>query len=164
MISDELARKFNQQIQREFESEAYYLGMAAYLNHEDWDGFAHFMKVQAEEEREHGMKFYEFLDEVGQRVEIPGVDAPPADFDSVKDVFETALQQEQHITECIHKLLKLARENNDYPAESILEWFVEEQIEEENLMGEILTRVRRADDDNAALLLLDSELGERKPE
>ncbi|MFB6226790.1 MAG: ferritin [bacterium] len=164
MISSELADAINKQIQEEFQSETYYLGMAAYLEDEDWDGFAHFMKVQAEEEREHALKFFDFLSEVDKKVQIPAIEAPETNYNSIEDVLSTALEQEEHITSRIHNLLSMARENNDYEAESILQWFVEEQVEEENLMGTILNRVRRAQDDEAALLMLDQELGERDPE
>lgn len=161
MISDELTDALNNQIKEELQSETYYLGMAAYFEDQDWDGFAHFMKLQAEEEREHAMKFYDFLSEVDRKVEIPGLDAPETEYDSIEDVFATALKQEEHITQRIHDLLGLAREHQDYEAESILQWFVEEQIEEEDLMGTILNRIRRAKDDEAALMMLDQELGKR---
>lgn len=164
MISDELAEAMNEQIGMELESASYYLGMAAFLNHENWNGFAHFMKVQAEEELEHAMKFYEFLDEVGQRVHIPSVPEPQGEYDSLVHVFETALNQEKRVTESIHNLLEMARDNSDHPADSILEWFVDEQVEEENLMGDHLQRVSRAEGDEAALLMLDEKLGKREPE
>lgn len=164
MISDELADAINNQIKEEFQSETYYLGMAAYFEDEDWDGFANFMKIQAEEEREHAMKFFDFLSEVDRKIQIPAIDAPETDYDSIADVFETALEQEQHITGRIHDLLSLSRKNDDYEAESILQWFVEEQIEEEDLMGTILNRIRRARGDEAALMMLDQELGERNPD
>ncbi len=162
MISDELAEAINEQIGMELESASYYLGMAAFLNHENWNGFAHFMKVQAQEELEHAMKFYEFLDEVGQRVRIPSVPEPRGEYDSLEDVFETALNQEKRVTESIHDLLELAVANNDHPADSILRWFVDEQVEEENLMGDHLDMVSRADGDEAALFMLDEKLAQRE--
>jgi len=162
MISDELTDQLNQQIKEELQSEFYYLGMAAYFRGEDWEGFAHFMEVQAEEEHEHAMKFYQFLDEVGKTIVIPEVEKPSISYESIEDVFETALKQEQHITQRVHQLVELAREQNDYEAESILQWFVDEQVEEENLMDNILQKVRRAGDDTAALLILDEEFGNRE--
>lgn len=162
MISQELAQKINAQIREEFQSETYYLGMAAYFEEEDWNGFAHFMKLQAEEEREHAMKFFDFLSEVDKSVEVPQIDAPRTDYSSITEVFETALEQEQHITEKIHELVQLARENQDYEAESLLQWFVDEQVEEENLMDDILSKVNRAEGDEAALIMIDRELAERE--
>lgn len=164
MISKELADELNQQIKEELQSEFYYLGMAAYFREEDWEGFANFMEVQADEEHEHAMKFYDFLDEVGQAIVVPSVEKPSTQFKSIEGVFETALEQENHITERIHKLLEIAHQNDDHEAESLLQWFVDEQVEEENLMDNILHKVRRADDDSAALLMLDEELGEREDE
>lgn len=164
MISDELTDQLNQQIKEELQSEFYYLGMAAYFHEEDWDGFATFMEVQAEEEREHAMKFYDFLDEVGKSIVVPEVEKPSVSYDSIEEVFETALKQEQHITQRIHKLMERARNHNDYEVESLLQWFIDEQVEEENLMDNILQKVRRAGDDTAALLILDEELGDREDE
>lgn len=161
MISDQLTEKLNEQIQEELQSEMYYLGMAAYFKQEDWNGFAHFMRVQAEEEREHALKFYDFLAEVDQPIRVPGTEAPSSDFSSISEVFETALEQEQHITGKIHEALNLAREQNDYEAESLLQWFVDEQVEEENLMRGVLRQVRRAEREETGLLLLDQKLGER---
>lgn len=162
MISNELTDELNQQIKEELQSEFYYLGMAAYFREEDWEGFAHFMEVQAEEEREHAMEFYNFVDEVGSSIVIPEVEKPSISYESIEEVFETALKQEQHITRRIHRLMELARDHNDYEAESLLQWFVDEQVEEENLMDNILQKVRRAGDDTAALLILDEELGDRE--
>jgi ferritin len=162
VISNELTEKLNDQIKEELQSETYYLGMASYFEEEDWNGFAHFMKLQAEEEREHAMKFFDFLSEVDQPIEIPGTESPRNEYSSISEVFETALEQEKHITEKIHDLLSLARKNDDYEAESLLQWFVDEQIEEENLMGEILSQVRRAEGDEAALFMIDRELAERE--
>ncbi len=161
MISGELAEQLNKQIKEELQSETYYLGMAAYFEKEDWNGFAHFMSLQAEEEREHAMKFYDFLADVGKSIEVPGVDSPKTSYSSLSEVFETALEQEEHITGRIHDLLNLARANDDYEAESLLQWFVDEQVEEENHMSEILNQVRRAEGDEAALFMIDRELAER---
>lgn len=164
MISDRLANKLNEQIQVEFQSEAYYLGMAAYFEEEDWDGFAHFMKLQAEEEHEHGMKFFDFLAEVDRPIDVPAVEAPRTDYSSIREVFETALEQEQHVTQKIHELVSLSREESDYEAESILQWFVDEQIEEENTMDSLLSQVKRAEGDEAALFMIDRELAQREDE
>ncbi len=161
MISKELAEELNRQIQEEFQSASYYLGMASWFEHETWDGFAHFMKVQSEEEVEHAMKFYDFLNRVDVQAVIPGLEEPEIEYDSIVEVFETALKQEQHITGRIHRLLELARENDDPEALSLLQWFVDEQIEEENLMGDLLDKVRRIDGDPTGLLYLDDELSER---
>lgn len=161
MISDELADAMNQQIKEEFQSASYYMGMATWLEYESWDGFANFMKVQSHEEVEHAMKFYDFLNEVGRKAEIPGLEKPETEYQSITEVFETALKQEEHITERIHELLELAEEQGEPEAFSLLEWFVDEQVEEENLMGDLLVKVRRLDGDTPGLMYLDDELGKR---
>ncbi|MFP4686714.1 MAG: ferritin [bacterium] len=162
MISKKLATEMNKQITEEFRAAAHYLAMAAYLDSQDWNGMADFMKAQVEEEREHGMKFYEFLNEVGKRVTIGAVEEPKNSYSSIKEVFETALEHERYVTGRIQKMVAIAEEENDYCARNILQWFVDEQVEEENSMGEILVQLERIGDNQAALLMLDQKLGARQ--
>ncbi|MFB6357084.1 MAG: ferritin [bacterium] len=161
MISDELANALDEQMHEEFGAASAYLGMAAWLDAEDWDGFAHFMKAQSMEEVEHAMKIYEFLYEVGHRAHIPGLEQPQNSFGSVEDVFQTALEHEERMTENFNELDELAEENQDRSARTLINWFIDEQIEEENLMGDILTKIERVGDDPTGLMILDEELGER---
>lgn len=161
MISDRLTEKINEQIRMEFQSASYYMGMRMYLTKEDWPGMAQFMEAQALEEATHAKKFYDFLDEVDRDATMPGLDKPSETFSSLEDVFETALKQEQSVTESIHELYEIAQEEGDYQAFTILEWFVDEQIEEENTFRTLLTKIRRLQDEPLALYELDDELGER---
>jgi len=161
MISDRLTERLNEQIRMEFQSASYYMGMRMYLTREDWPGMASFMEAQALEEAGHAKKFYDFLDEVDREASMPGVEEPRGDFASLEEVFETALQQEKKVTESIHRLFEVAREEGDYPAYSLLEWFVDEQVEEENTFRGILTKIRRLQDQPLALYELDEQLGRR---
>lgn len=161
MISQRLTEKINDQIRMEFQSASYYMGMRMYLSRKDWPGMAQFMEAQALEEATHAKKFYDFLDEVDQDATMRGLDEPKEDFSSLEDVFETALQQEQSVTESIHELYEIAQEEGDYQAFTLLEWFVDEQIEEENTFRTILTKIRRLQDEPLALYELDEELGQR---
>lgn len=161
MISDRLTEKINDQIRMEFQSASYYMGMRMYLTKEDWPGMAQFMEAQALEEATHAKKFYDFLDEVDRDATMPGLDKPSEEFSSLEDVFETALKQEQSVTESIHELYEIAQDEGDYQAFTILEWFVDEQIEEENTFRTLLTTIRRLQDEPLALYELDEELGER---
>ncbi len=162
MISDRLTEMINDQIRMEFQSASYYMGMRMYLSREDWPGMAAFMEAQALEEATHARKFYDFLDEVDRNAVMPGLEEPRQEFSSVEEVFETALKQEQDVTQSIHQLFNAAKEEGDYPAFSLLEWFVDEQVEEENTFRTILTQVRRLQEEPLALYELDRELGERQ--
>ena len=151
----------NEQIKHEFYSSYLYLSMAGSFEVANLPGFAHWMRKQSEEEREHAMKLFDFLLDRGERVQLLPLDQPPNAFRSPLDTFEQALDHEKGITSRIHGLYDLAVQEDDYPAQVMLNWFVAEQVEEEKAASEVVERLRMAGDDGAALLLLDRELGER---
>ncbi len=150
-----------EQIKHEFYSAYLYLSMAGSFEAANFTGFAHWMRQQSREELEHAMKFFDFLLDRGERVELQAIEAPPYAFRSPLDTFEQALDHEKEITSRINDLYELAVRENDYPAQVLLSWFVTEQVEEEKSATEIVERLRMTGEDSAALLLLDSELGER---
>jgi ferritin len=150
-----------EQIKHELYSAYLYLSMAGSFEVANLPGFARWMRKQSEEEREHGMKFFDFLLDRGEQVQLRAIDEPPYAFRSPLDTFEQALEHEKEITSRIHSLYDLAVQENDYPAQVLLNWFVGEQVEEEKSATEIVERLRMAGEDGAALLLLDRELGER---
>jgi ferritin len=150
----------NEQIKHEFYSAYLYLSMAGSFEVANLPGFAHRMYKQSEEEREHAMKLFKFLLDRGEHVQLLPLDQPPNAFRSPLDTFEQALDHEKDITSRIHKLYDLSVQENDYPGQVMLHWFVTEQVEEEKAASEIVERLRMAGDDGAALLLLDKELGE----
>lgn len=150
-----------EQIKHEFYSAYLYLSMAGSFEVANLPGFARWMRKQSEEEREHGMKFFDFLLDRGEQVQLRAIDEPPYAFRSPLDTLEQALEHEKEITSRIHSLYDLAVQENDYPAQVLLNWFVKEQVEEEKAATEIVERLRMAGEDGAALLLLDRELGER---
>ena len=150
-----------EQIKRELYSAYLYLSMAGSFETANLPGFARWMRKQSEEEREHAMKFFDFLLDRGEQVQLLPIDQPPSAFRSPLDTFEQALEHEKEITSRIHRLYELAVQESDYPAQVLLHWFVEEQVEEEKSATDIVERLRMAGEDSAALLLLDSELGER---
>jgi len=160
MISDELADALNDQIQTELEASAMYLGMGAYLRSEDWNGFALFVEEQSQEERDHAMRIYDFLDEVGKEILVPAVGKPRTDFDSVEEVFEDALEAEKNNTASFHELQEIANRNNDNAVNSLLQWFHDEQVEEENHIEEVLVPLRRMDADDKYIYVLDKDLEE----
>ena len=161
MSKQKLNKAFNEQIKYELDSAYLYLSMASYCESINLNGFASWMKNQSEEEREHAMKFYDFLHERGADVELLSIEKPPKLFDSPIDVFQKALENEKKVTALIHKLYKLALEEDDYPAQVMLHWFIEEQVEEENVASEILEQLKLVGDQGAALLMMDRKLAER---
>ncbi len=150
-----------EQIKHEFYSAYLYLSMAGSFEAASLPGFAHWMRKQSEEEREHGMKFFDFLLDRGERVQLQAIDQPPYSFRSPLDTFEQALEHEKEITARIHELYELSVQEKDYPAQVLLNWFVAEQVEEEKSAAGIVERLRMAGENSTALLLLDQEMGER---
>ncbi|MDX1619251.1 MAG: ferritin, partial [Balneolaceae bacterium] len=124
----------------------------------------HWMKVQWEEEIEHGLKFYKHLLDRGGEVELKELEAPKVSLKSAEDAFQQALEHERYITKRIHKLYDLAREEGDYPLQTLLHWFIDEQVEEEEITSRILEQVKMIGEDASTLLILDRELGEREDE
>jgi len=143
MLSEKLLGKLNEQITHEYFSAHYYLAMAAYFKKEDLDGFANFFLVQAEEERFHAMKFFEFINDQGNEAIISGFKNPKRDFNSTEEIFELALEHEKLVSSLINELMNVAQEEKHYPSISFLQWFVDEQVEEEASMGKLLSQVKR---------------------
>ncbi len=160
-MKSEVRDALSGQIKHEFYSSYLYLSMAGSFEVANFPGFAHWMRQQSEEEREHATKLFDFLLDRGEHVQLQSIDQPPYAFRSPLDAFEQALEHEKEITSRIHKLYELSVQEKDYPAEVFLSWFVKEQVEEEKAATEIVERLRMAGEDSAALLLLDKELGER---
>lgn len=164
MIKSNIQEEINDQIQAEFQSGWLYLAMAGWFEQQNLDGFAHWMKAQWQEEQEHGMKFYEHVMRRGGEVEIKALDKPEIEADSVQEAFETVLEHEQYITKRINNLYDLATTENDYPLETLLQWFIDEQVEEEENASNILEKVKMVGEEGASLYLLDRELAERGSE
>ncbi|MGC9348319.1 MAG: ferritin [Anaerolineae bacterium] len=161
MLGQKMQDAMNEQIKNELYSAYLYLSMAAYFETENLTGFAHWMREQAEEEQEHALKFFDFINERGGRVTLHAIDQPPADFGSPLNVFEETLSHEQKVTSLIHDLYALALEENDYASQVFLQWYVAEQVEEEANVTEILERLKMLGDRGQGLLMLDRALGER---
>lgn len=161
MIKKKLQDAINEQINKELYSEYLYLSMAAYLEDKGLSGLAHFMKVQAEEERFHAMKFFNYVNERGGRVILEQIDKPDTEFDSVLDVFEKSLHHEEFVTKSINELMDVAIEVNDHAAKSFLNWYVDEQVEEEDTFDDLVNRLKLINGKGQGLLMLDKELSAR---
>lgn len=155
LISERLQDATNRQIGRELGASLQYIQIAAYFDNQTLMQLARFFYGQAEEERDHAMKFVHFIVDAGGRVEIPQVEAPTASFDSAADAVEAAVRWEEEVTKQIYELVDIAREDHNHIAERFLDWFVNEQFEEVSTMGGLLQVVQRAGDN---LLLVEEYL------
>jgi ferritin len=162
MISEKLRDALNTQVNEELQSYYIYLGIAAYFQEKNLNGFAHWMHLQAEEERNHAMRIYNFLYDRGARVNLLPLDAPPAKWDSPLAAFEESLAHERKISGMIHDLVDLAVEESDHPTQAFLQWFVNEQVEEEATADDIIQQLKLVGDAPTGLFLLDRELAQRR--
>ncbi|WP_438432580.1 ferritin [Gorillibacterium sp. sgz500922] len=161
MISDELLEKLNEQMNFEFYSAQSYLALAAYCASESWDGFSNWFIRQAEEETEHGMKIFRFINAVGKRAIITGMESPNNEIRSVLGAFEAAYAHEQEVTRRIYAISDIALADHEHATYQFLKWFIDEQVEEESTVDSIVQRLRRIGNDGNALFILDAELGKR---
>lgn len=161
MIKETLQNAINAQIIREMYSSNLYLSMAAYYATINLNGFANWMRIQAEEELFHALKFFDYVLDRGGHVALGAIDAPKVVWDNAITPFEEAYEHEQKVTAWIHDLMELAHQEKDYAAISFLNWFVDEQVEEEKNTSEILDRLHLSGDSKASLFMLDNELKTR---
>jgi len=161
MISQKLQDAINDQINNEMYSEYYYLSMASFFSSIGLNGFENFFLVQVEEERFHSMKMYDFLNGKGGRVILKTINAPATEFKSALEVFKLAYEHEKFVSKCINELMDVAIEVKDHAAKSFLNWFVDEQVEEEASMDSILNKLILINGDGMGLLMLDKEFSMR---
>ena len=161
MINKSMQDAMNDQINKELYSSYLYLSMAAYLEDRNLSGFAHWMHVQETEEREHAMKFYDFIVERGGRVMLKAIEAPKTEWKSTLELAEEVAAHEAMITASIHALYELALKEKDYSAQIMLQWFITEQVEEERNAAEIVSNLKLIEDRGTAVLMLDHRLAKR---
>jgi len=159
MLSKTMLEALNKQIQLEMSSAYLYLSMATYFEDESLPGFAQWMYGQFGEEQSHARKIYEFVHDRGGRVILQAIEKPPHEFDSALAVFEQVLAHEQKVTQSIHELYELAVKEKDYPTQTHLHWFIDEQVEEEKTAMEILDHLKRIERHPHLLLGLDRRIG-----
>lgn len=159
MISRKMQDALNQQINEEMFSSYLYLAMSAHCEQEGFKGAAKWFGAQAAEETAHAMKFFKYILEQGGQIELKAIAKPDGPFGPLSDCFEKALKHEQHITACIHKLAEQAVAEKDFATQNLLQWYVNEQVEEEAHAGEIVTRLKMAGANG--LFFVDAELGRR---
>lgn len=162
MLSKKMLEALNKQVNAEYASSYLYLSMAAYFEAATLKGFANWMRLQAKEEEEHALKFFDYINDRGGRVTLLPIPAPPKDFPSVLAVMEATLKHEQKVTSLIHALVDQAIEEKDHATNIFLHWFVEEQVEEEANASEIVEKLKMISQSGGGLLMLDKELGKRE--
>jgi ferritin len=156
-----MQKAINEQINKEFYSSYLYLAMAAHFEDSNLPGFAKWMRVQAGEEQEHALKFFEHLVDRGGKVELAAIAAPHTGWKTNLEIFQQVQQHEAFITASINALYELALKEKDYPAQVLLQWFITEQVEEEKNAAEIVQTLELIDAKGTAVLMLDHQLGHR---
>ena len=161
MISDKMAQALNTQVNREMYSAYLYMAMSAHANQTGLKGFANWFMVQYHEEMLHAMKMYEYILRQGAGVKLGAIEEPPATFDSPLDMFTKTLAHEQYITRSINDLMELAIAEKDHASQIFLEWYVTEQVEEEENDNDIIAQLKWIKDNPQGLMMLDRELAGR---
>jgi len=162
MISEKLEKLLNDQIQKEFYSAYLYLSFEAYFTSRNLSGFAHWFRIQAMEERDHALIFFNYLNRVAGRVRLQQIEAPQWDFHSIEEVILMQLEHERYVTKSIYAIADQAIAERDHKTNSFLQWFIDEQVEEEENAEQNLQKLRLVgENDGKGLLLLDTEMAAR---
>lgn len=162
MISEKMENLLNEQIQKEFYSAYLYLSFEAYFASRNLDGFAHWFRVQAMEERDHALIFINYLNHVGGRVKLKEIAAPEWDFQSIEEVIMKQVEHERFVTSLIYHITDQTIEERDHKTNSFIQWFITEQAEEEANAEQNLSKIRLVGEtDGRGILLLDAEMGTR---
>jgi ferritin len=161
MISKTMQDAINDQINKETFSSYLYLSMAAWFESQNLPGFGNWLRLQAEEEREHAMKLYDHLLERGGQVQLKAIAAPQTEWKNALEAVTEVLAHEQKVTKSIHDLYETAQTEKDYPAQVMLHWFISEQVEEEASAAAILENMQRIEARDSAILMMDHRLGKR---
>ena len=161
MLTKKMEDELNDQIVREMFSSNLYLSMSSYFESINLRGFANWMRIQAQEEFAHTMKFYEYILDRGGRAIIGQIEAPRNQWENVLDVYSEVLDHERAVTASINNLVKIAREENDFATDNFLQWYIAEQVEEEANVSDVLEQLKMIDGKGAGLFILDRELKQR---
>ncbi len=161
MLSKKIQAAINDQIRMEINSAYVYLSMAAYFEGENLSGFAHWMKIQYQEETSHAMKLFEYMNDRGGRVILQAINQPELKYKSAREVFQSVIEHEKSVSGSIGKLYELAVKENDHATMVELQWFIKEQVEEEKTALRIFEQLKIMGDHGVSLLMLDRQLAAR---
>ncbi len=164
MLSKTLEKALNEQVNSEYYSAFLYLSMSSYFESVNLLGMAAWMRTQYEEEVMHAIKIFDMIVDMEGKVELKSVEGPPVKFESSVGVFTKTLEHERKVTGMINNIYSLAREESNYAVQSALQWFIDEQVEEEKSALEIVQQLKMIGDETTPLLMLDNKLGSREPE
>ena len=160
-VSPTVQDAFNRHINAEFYSSYLYLSMATYCESIDLPGFAHWMRMQSREEYAHAMRLISYIEDRDGRITLLPIAQPPIEFASVEDVMQQTLSHEQHVSTLINRLYAVAADAGDVASQVTLQWFVNEQVEEEKTARDVIAALSMVAGRSDALLLLDREMGAR---
>jgi ferritin len=161
MIKKTVVAALNEQVNAEFHSAYLYLSMSAYFQSAGLAGYANWMRIQYQEELAHATRFFDYVNERGGRVRLSPIGEVDVDFSGIVDVFEKTLIHEHSVTELINKLMDLAIQESDHATKSFLQWFVDEQVEEEANVEQILNNLKLIKGEGQGLLMMDREMQTR---
>lgn len=161
MLNEKVVALLNEQIVKELYSAYLYLDFSNFYSDKGLDGFANWYRIQAQEERDHALLFYDYLHNNSEKVTLGAIDAPAANLVELADPLQEGLKHEQYVTGLIHTIYAAAKEVNDFRTMQFLDWFVKEQGEEEKNANDLITKMDLFGDDPKSLYMLDQELGAR---
>lgn len=161
MLNKKVENAINEQINAELWSAYLYLSMAAYFEDQGLSGCANWMKIQYQEETAHAMKFFDYVNERGGRVVLKPIEKVDIEWDNAIHVFEETLKHERVVTSLIHKLVDIATEEKDHATFNFLQWFVEEQVEEEASAEDIVNKIKMFEGKGPGMFMMDKELAAR---
>ena len=161
MLDKKVVELLNQQVNKEFYSAYLYLDFSSFYKDKGLDGFANWYQVQAQEERDHAMLFYQYLHNNNVRPMLEAIAQPAAVLETLKDPLTAALEHEEYVTGLIHEIYAAAQEVKDFRTTQFLDWFVKEQGEEETNAHDLITKMDLFGSDPKSLYMLDNELKSR---
>ena len=161
MMNAKVRELINQQINKEFYSAYLYLDFSNFFKAKGLDGFANWYMIQAQEERDHAMLFYQYLQNENQKVELDAIAKPDKKLANILDVLKAGLEHEEYVTSLIHDIYSAAAEVKDYRAMQFLDWFVKEQGEEETNANDLISKYELFGTDPKGLYMLNQELAAR---
>jgi ferritin len=161
MLSKTIQKAFDVQIKHELESAYLYLSMSSYCHGENLFGFAQWLRMQAQEELAHGMKLFDYVHHRGSSATLHAIEKPDTQFKNIHELFKSVLAHEQEVTGLIHKLYEMSLKENDYASQIELQWFITEQVEEEQTASTIVEQLKMIGDNKATLLMMDKQMATR---
>ncbi|MFC4162144.1 ferritin [Epilithonimonas zeae] len=161
MVSEKIITLVNEQITKEQYAAQLYLSMSAWFYAQDLEGIGNYFRVQSKEELMHADKMFDYVNDIGGQIILNEVPKPPHEFNNAQEIFEKALDHERLVTKSIFNIVKAANDEGDFATTSFLQWFINEQVEEESSASLLVTKIKMVKDNPSALYLFDQELAQR---